>query len=236
MADDEQQPPGVDPDRTGGDAAGAEQTKGDAGGERRRRRLAATGWLCAVAAAFLLGAWSFAHADPGGQYGRPDLLTDDGVRQELARTQQRAGAHTADPDPSAPTSPAPSGSAPSGSASPSPSTPAAGSSSPSASGGSPRHPATRTSTVRFPGGLGTALAECRTDARTVTMLSWTPAEGYSADDVEPGPAKKATVELEPADDDAADLIVSLHCRDGEPRAAVAKKKADVDDEADVDDD
>ncbi|WP_369208819.1 hypothetical protein, partial [Streptomyces sp. PU-14G] len=87
-----------------------------------------------------------------------------------------------------------------------------------------------TRTVRFPDGLGTALAECRTDARTVKLLSWTPAEGYSADDVEPGPASTATVELEPADDEASDLVVSLRCSDGEPHAAVRKEADDEDDD------
>ncbi|MGI5349856.1 hypothetical protein ACQEU8_16970 [Streptomyces sp. CA-250714] len=155
-------------------------------GNPSRRRLAAAGWVCAVGAALALGVWSFAQADPGNQYGRPEPLTEAGVQHELDQTKQRA--RTKDPAPDA---------------SPSPSV---------------EHPAERPRTVRFPGGLGTAVAECRTDARTVKLLSWTPAEGYSADDVEPGPALTATVELEPAADDADDRTVQVRCVDGKPRA------------------
>ncbi|MGY1436986.1 hypothetical protein [Streptomyces reniochalinae] len=191
------------------------RTPTDTRSERRRRRLAAAGWLCAVAAAFLLGAWSFSHADPGGQYSRPDPLTDDGVRHELTQAQRGAGSATPDPKP------------PSSSATPSPAPPSHHHG-PTASPSRSASPATRT--VRFPGGLGTALALCRADARTVELLSWTPAEGYSADDVEPGPARTATVELEPADDEASDLVVSLRCAEGRPHATVRKEADDEDDD------
>ncbi|RCG23694.1 hypothetical protein DTL70_13750 [Streptomyces diacarni] len=205
-ADDEQQ---RDP------ATARTRTPTDPRSERRRRRLAAAGWLCAVAAAFLLGAWSFSHADPGGQYSRPEPLSDDGVRHELTQARQRAGSATPDPDPS------------SSHSTPSAAPPSQPHRSPTASPSRSASPVTRT--VRFPEGLGTALAQCRTDARTVKLLSWTPAEGYSADDVEPGPARTATVELEPADDDASDLVVSLRCADGRPHATVRKEADDGDD-------
>ncbi|WP_326807948.1 hypothetical protein OHB04_19970 [Streptomyces sp. NBC_01775] len=171
----------------------------------RRRQLGAVAWVCAVAAAFLLGAWSFSHADPGGQYGRPEPLTEAGVQHELSQAQQRAATRSAYPEstrkPEEPTS------------SPHPSRPTS---------------RTSTSTVRFPDGLGTAVAECRTDARTVKLLSWSPAEGYSADDVEPGPAPKAGVELEPAADDADDHTVIVRCAQGKPHAAYEREDADDD--------
>ncbi|MFL0394325.1 hypothetical protein [Streptomyces albus] len=190
--------------------------------ETRRRRLAAAGWLCAVAAAFLLGAWSFSHADTGDRYGRPEPLGDAGVRHELAQARQRAGSQGTQQD----TPPSPSASAPSGS----PSATAPGDAPP---GDAPRAGTVRTSTVRFPDGLGTAIVACRTDARTVELLSWTPAQGYSADDVEAGPARSASVELEPGDDDEDDLLVHVRCAHGKPQATVTK---DTDDDEDEDDD
>lgn len=86
----------------------------------------------------------------------------------------------------------------------------------------------RTSTVRFPGGLGTAVAECCRDAATVKLVSWSPAEGYSADDVEPGPAVRASVELEPVADDADDRTVLVRCVDGKPHTAYEREDADDD--------
>ncbi|MGP3989056.1 hypothetical protein [Streptomyces sp. 3N207] len=91
-----------------------------------------------------------------------------------------------------------------------------------------------TSTVRFPGGLGTARAECRAEARTVTLLSWTPGEGYSVDDVAPGPALTATVELEPAADDAEDPTVRIRCVHGKPQTTVERDSQADDSDADDD--
>ncbi|MGP3977199.1 hypothetical protein ACTWQF_24925 [Streptomyces sp. 8N114] len=167
--------------------------------ELGRRRLAAAGWVCAVGIAFLLGAWSFSQADPGGQYGRPDPLTEAGVRHELGQAKQRG--RTTSPAPESPSS-----------------EPSAGS----------------TSTVRFPDGLGTARAECRAEARTVTLLSWTPGEGYSVDDVAPGPALRATVELESAADDADDPTVRIRCVHGKPQTTVERDSQADDSDADDD--
>ncbi|NSC22919.1 hypothetical protein FM076_17770 [Streptomyces albus subsp. chlorinus] len=202
------------PDSGTGTDTGAGGT-GEVGGARevRRRRIAAAGWVCAVGAAFALGAWSFSQADPGGRYARPEPLTDDGVRHELAQSKERA--RTRSPEPSASPS---AGRTPDGTPVPSRTEP-------------PRRPVTRTGTVRFPDGLGTALAECRTDARTVKLLSWTPAEGYSVDDVDPGPARSADVELEPAADGAADPTVHVRCLHGKPRATVTRE-ADSDEDDD----
>lgn len=195
--------------------------------ELRRRRLAAAAWVCAVAAAFLLGAWSFSHADPGGQYARHAPIDEAGVQRELTQAEQRARTR----------SPAPSTTPSDSAASPEPSRDATGSTGPTGTAGptgSPASPRARTSTVRFPDGTGTAVAECRTDARTVKLLSWSPAEGYSADDVEPGPAAEASVELEPVDDDAEDRTVLVRCRDGKPRSAFAPEPVDDSDDADDD--
>ncbi|MFG3253730.1 hypothetical protein [Streptomyces sp. NPDC048172] len=168
----------------------------------RRRRLAAGAWVCAVGAAFLLGAWSFSHADPGGQYGRPEPLGEGAVKHELSQERAKAQRHPA----SVPTSPPESWGTPKSPKSPAPS---------SSSESTPR---VHTATVRFPDGLGTAVAECREDAATVKLLSWSPAEGYSVDDVEPGPAVRASVELEPLADDADDRTVLVRCTDDKPHA------------------
>ncbi|GAA2070841.1 hypothetical protein GCM10009801_21930 [Streptomyces albiaxialis] len=177
----------------------------------RRRRIAAGAWVCAVGAAFLLGAWSFSHADPGGQYGRPEPLGEGAVRHELSQERAKAEQRSASvPD----TDPAPApGEDDDGSSSASPSAKPTPTPTPA------RTPRVHTATVRFPDGLGTAVAECREDATTVKLLSWSPAEGYSADDVEPGPAARASVELEPLADDADEHTVVVRCADGKPRTA-----------------
>ncbi|MDJ1134710.1 hypothetical protein [Streptomyces iconiensis] len=218
-------------DNTGGVRAGHSSPRaGDPAPharELRRRRLAAAAWVCAVAAAFLLGAWSFSHADPGGQYARHAPIDEAGVKRELTQAEQRARARTPNP------SPTPSGStAPGSKDSPGASDP--GSPDSSESGDSPSRAPARTSTVRFPDGLGTAVAECRTDATTVKLLSWSPAEGYSADDVDPGPAARASVELEPVADDADDHTVLVRCVDGKPHTGYEHDSHDSDDDADDD--
>ncbi|HLU71242.1 MAG TPA: hypothetical protein VKZ82_03615 [Nonomuraea sp.] len=61
---------------------------------------------------------------------------------------------------------------------------------------------------------GTVIASCSGDE--VTLRSWSPAQGYSVDSVEPGPGSKAEVEFEPDADDAEDVEVKVGCADGRP--------------------
>ncbi|NLU73377.1 hypothetical protein HCC61_11925 [Streptomyces sp. HNM0575] len=181
----------------------------------RWRRGATAGWLCAVVLAALIGTWSFQYGTPDGRYARHGPLDDERVRQELARARSsdaphRSGGKGADDSPprSSPTA--------------SPST--ATSSPPS----TPETTAPHTATVRFPGGTGTATVECRPDG-TVRLLSWSPADGYGADDVERGPARQVTIELEPPDDDES-VDLAVRCDDGEPAAAVLPEDGDEDED------
>jgi hypothetical protein len=65
---------------------------------------------------------------------------------------------------------------------------------------------------------GTVIASCR--GTEVTLRSWSPAQGYSVDGVEPGPARRATVEFEPGEGsgEEEDVEVTIGCTDGHPAA------------------
>ncbi|MEU6712536.1 hypothetical protein ABZ897_13730 [Nonomuraea sp. NPDC046802] len=59
---------------------------------------------------------------------------------------------------------------------------------------------------------GTVIASC--DGDLITLRSWTPAQDYSVDDVERGPAREAKVEFEPAEGEEVEL--KLGCSGGQP--------------------
>ncbi|GAA3596506.1 hypothetical protein GCM10022419_094660 [Nonomuraea rosea] len=59
---------------------------------------------------------------------------------------------------------------------------------------------------------GTVIASC--DGDLVTLRSWSPAQDYSVDDVEPGPAVEAKVEFEPHEGDELELKIT--CSGGRP--------------------
>jgi hypothetical protein len=59
---------------------------------------------------------------------------------------------------------------------------------------------------------GTVVAGC--DGDQVSLRSWSPAQGYSVDGVEPGPASSAKVEFEP--DEGEDVELTIICTGGQP--------------------
>ncbi|WP_052424335.1 hypothetical protein [Nonomuraea candida] len=59
---------------------------------------------------------------------------------------------------------------------------------------------------------GTVIASCEGDL--VTLRSWSPAQDWSVDEVESGPAREAKVEFEP--DDGDELELTILCRAGVP--------------------
>ncbi|TMR09909.1 hypothetical protein ETD86_41640 [Nonomuraea turkmeniaca] len=59
---------------------------------------------------------------------------------------------------------------------------------------------------------GTVIASC--SGEQVVLRSWSPAQGYSVDGVEPGPAPEATVEFEP--DEGEDVELKIVCAGGSP--------------------
>ncbi|MET7329915.1 hypothetical protein [Nonomuraea sp. NPDC005650] len=61
---------------------------------------------------------------------------------------------------------------------------------------------------------GTVIASCAGDL--VTLRSWSPAQNYSVDTVEPGPARRAKVEFEP--EEGADVELRIECSNGLPVA------------------
>ncbi|MGW8380431.1 hypothetical protein [Streptomyces sp. ODS28] len=211
---------GGDPAARPGDGPAAQPGEDPVARSRRRRRTALTAgaWVASVVVAGVLGAWSFAHAEPGGRYERPKPLGDAAVRHELVQEKQRAARGE--------------GAMGSGESTKSPQS---GQSSGASSGTPFVGPAV---TVRFPGGAGTASVRCERhveedDGRKKTeeqvrLLSVIPAEGYSVDDVDHGPDKAVKAELEPADDDADDLTVAVRCADGKPHTSVVPEDGDDD--------
>ncbi|MCP2344859.1 hypothetical protein [Nonomuraea roseoviolacea] len=59
---------------------------------------------------------------------------------------------------------------------------------------------------------GTVIASCEGDR--VRLRSWSPAQGYSVDGVEPGPALRAKVEFEP--EEGEEVEVTIACSGGRP--------------------
>ncbi|MBN6053333.1 hypothetical protein JYK22_15445, partial [Nonomuraea sp. RK-328] len=59
---------------------------------------------------------------------------------------------------------------------------------------------------------GTVIASCEGDR--VRLRSWSPAQGFSVDGVEPGPALRAKVEFEP--DEGEEVEVVIVCSGGRP--------------------
>lgn len=158
---------------------------------RRRLLLAVTGWLVAafVATSAGVAVLDLLGSSPTGAAGH--ALTPEEVRAELAAASPRP------PLPSSALSPA---RPPGKSSGKSPEA------SPSASD--------RTKVLSTDG--GTVVAACQDGL--VRLRSWSPAQGYSVDDVEPGPGGKAVVEFE---SDRSDLKVEIWCgADGLPAHAV----------------
>ncbi|NUO99030.1 MAG: hypothetical protein HOV96_36660 [Nonomuraea sp.] len=58
--------------------------------------------------------------------------------------------------------------------------------------------------MRTPG--GTVIASC--SGGQVTLRSWSPAQGYKVDGVEPGPAAEAKVEFEPEEGEEIELKIT----------------------------
>ena len=59
---------------------------------------------------------------------------------------------------------------------------------------------------------GTVVARCAADD-LVELLSWSPAQGFSVDNAEHGPAREVEVEFESEDDD---VEMKIRCVDGVP--------------------
>jgi hypothetical protein len=147
-------------------------------------------------------------ASPGQQ------LTADAVNQALAREAHDASeATTRTAPPPARTPPVTSPAAASPAASPA----ALAQPAPSATAAAPAVPAASPSagTVLMSLG-GSVLAECRPAG--AYLMSWSPVQGYQADDVTRGPVATARVVFE---SDANSVTVTVSCPDGTAGAPVA---------------
>ncbi|MEV1239809.1 hypothetical protein ACIBO2_39620 [Nonomuraea sp. NPDC050022] len=61
---------------------------------------------------------------------------------------------------------------------------------------------------------GTVIASCA--GGRVTLRSWSPAQGYSVDDVDPGPRQEARVEFDADEDEGTDVEVRIGCSGDQP--------------------
>lgn len=68
---------------------------------------------------------------------------------------------------------------------------------------------------RTPG--GTVVASCDPTTNQAALLSWSPAQGFQADDVDDGPAEEAEISFEAEE---VEVDVQVVCRAGEPLVSV----------------
>lgn len=68
---------------------------------------------------------------------------------------------------------------------------------------------------------GTVVARCANGL--VTLVSWSPGQGYRSDDVHPGPDHEASLKFE---SDNREVRVRVDCRDGVPTAHIRSKADD----------
>ncbi|MEU8202219.1 hypothetical protein [Streptosporangium sp. NPDC049046] len=176
---------------------------------RKRLPLVVAGWL--ITGLLAIGA-GVAVID---RLSEP--LTDTGLRPLSAAEVDEALALASSLPSAPPTAPSPSESAPSESA-PSESAPSE-TDGVEESGEATPEPATTATPAAEPGESrliitkgGRVIARC--EGGLVTLRSWSPAQGFQADDVERGPADRARVEFESEEDE---VKVEVRCAaDGSP--------------------
>jgi len=159
---------------------------------RSRSLLTVAGWLAATAAATSIGILAVGAIGSGiaGSPARP--LSGGEVTKALAT--------------SSPVAPAPSGASPSG-VSPTGGSPTG---EPTGPAGSPGSQPTGASRV-FGSKGGTVVARCV--AGKAELISWSPAQGYEADDVRRGPAASVGLQFERDD---IEIKISVECVGGVP--------------------
>lgn len=155
----------------------------------RRVLIGITAWAAAAAVSTGIGIAAISVLGAG--------ITDRGVRPLTPDQVERALAADTTPAPAATT----------------PATPTAPVATPTAQGTSGAPAAGTTRALSTPG--GSVLARCG-PADAVYLLSWTPAQGYGVDDVNRGPAPRASVKLEA--DHGRKLVIQVTCRSGVPTA------------------
>ncbi|KAA9377556.1 hypothetical protein F5972_18150 [Microbispora cellulosiformans] len=66
-------------------------------------------------------------------------------------------------------------------------------------------------------GAGSVIARC--DGRLARLQSWTPAQGFRVDDVDPGPDDRARVRFE---SDEGKLEIEVRCAGGVPTPRISR--------------
>ncbi|MCO5994295.1 hypothetical protein [Actinoallomurus rhizosphaericola] len=155
-----------------------------------------TAWAAAAAVSTGIGIAAISVLGAGITDRGVRPLTPDQVDRALAAGTTPAPATTT---PATPTAPA--------------ATPTAPAATPTSQGTSGAPAAGTTRALSAPG--GSVLARCG-PADAVYLLSWTPAQGYGVDDVNRGPASRASVKLEA--DHGRKLVIQVTCRSGVPTA------------------
>jgi hypothetical protein len=171
----------------------------------RRGVVAVAGWL---AAAFLATGVTLAAVTliGSGIFGESTR-----TRSQAEVTQALAALRTAGASPSPSGTPSsPASSSPSGQPS-NTTTPAEPTSEPTSSVATAVSPVRRVITSAG----GTVLAECL--GRHVTVISWTPAQGYRVDDVDMGARRDVEVRFEGED---TEVRVKIRCTNGRPDAEI----------------
>ncbi|MEE6260701.1 septum formation initiator [Plantactinospora sonchi] len=179
---------------------------------RRRTVLAAGGWLLAALAATGTGLAAVQVIGAGLTGPAGEVRTPDEVARALAEV-------SASPTPSAPAGTVPgTGGTPTGS--PTPGGPSTGGS-PGSATPATVPPVAGARLLATPG--GTIVARC--DGGRVWLVSWTPAQGYRAEEVDRGPDDDAEVTFRST---AQRFDVEVECRAGEPVPSWQDKSGDDD--------
>lgn len=159
--------------------------------------MVALGWLLSVAVATMIGLAAVSLLSEGLIHSSMTPLRREAIAKALASaTPSDTSTHNSSNTPStAPT--------------------------PALTNSQPTNSATITRSLASPG--GTVIARC--EGKSSYLLSWIPAQGWSVEEHQRGPAESTFVKFEGDTDalDDQDVIITVTCPAGEPIAAVIVK-------------
>ncbi|WP_329102391.1 septum formation initiator [Micromonospora sp. NBC_01699] len=176
----------------------------------RRAVLAVAGWLAAAVAATVTGLGAVELIGTGIAGPAGPVVDERDLARDLAAAADA---------PSGPVQP-PIGTPPAGTPTAGPSSTGAPSTVDPSSTGAPSTAGTGGAGTRTPFATtgGTVVARC--DGRTVSLVLWTPAQGYAVKQVDPGPDDRAEVTFEGR---AGRVEVRVSCPAGRPDASVREE-------------
>jgi hypothetical protein len=154
----------------------------------RRQLLVIAGWLATALVATVAGVALIGRLGESLSGPSGDVLSAGQVRQALATITTASPAYATPPAAPSTTRPAPDATVTPG-------------------------PSSRTKLITTRGGV--VMASCHGDQ--VTLHSWSPAQGYEVDDVDPGPDDEAEVIFE---SDDSETEIKVHCTPAGPAPAI----------------